>query len=184
MKRLALAAAAACLVMGTAQAQQATPWYGELGYVFQKVDGAGTTARPGAFRAILGFDFHPYFAFEGMLGGGVNDDDRNITSPTDGQVHNVTFKTDLMYGLFFKPKYKMPNGFEFFGRLGFAHTKIKTTSNITDLTTDHNDNSFAWGAGVNYYFTPQWYAGLDAMQYSMRSSHRVEGLTLAVGYRW
>lgn len=185
MKRITIAAAAAFLALGTAHAQtMPAGLYGELGYTFMRVDGAGTTARPGAIRGIVGYDFHPYVAFEGMLGGGVNDENKNLVSGIDGLSHNVTFKTDLMYGLFAKPKYDFGNGFEVFGRLGWAHTKVKVKSDVSDLTDDHTDNSFAWGAGLNYSFNPRWYVGGDLMQYSSRSSHRVEGLTLAVGYRW
>jgi opacity protein-like surface antigen len=185
MKRIALAAAAACLVMGSAQAQQAaTPWYGELGYIFMRVDAAGTSAKPGALRGIVGYNFGPYWSVEGLLGTGVSDSSKNVVSNVDGLTHNVTFKTDMMYGLLFRPRYNFGNGFEVFGRFGWAYTKIKTSSDASDLSGGHSDSSLAWGAGANYYFTPQWYAGLDFMQYSMRTNHRVDGMTLSVGYRW
>lgn len=183
MKRIAIAAAAAFLAMGSAQAQQATPWYGELGYTFLKIDGLGTSARTGVVRGIIGYDFHPYFAFEGMLGAGVNDENKNIVG-ADGLSHNVKFKTDELYGIWVKPKYNLGNGFEVFGRLGWSHVKIKTRSDAADLTIGRSEDGFSWGAGANYYFNPRLYGGIDFMQYSSKSNHHVDGVTFSVGYRF
>ena len=56
MKLIAIAAAAAVLMLGTAaQAQQKSPVYGEVGYTFLKFDdGLGGNSRPGAIRLLGG----------------------------------------------------------------------------------------------------------------------------------
>ena len=68
MKLIAIAAvASAMLMMGTAQAQQARAGgtYAELGYTQLKTN--GSNAKPSALRGIVGYDFHPNVAVEGML---------------------------------------------------------------------------------------------------------------------
>lgn len=185
MKRIAIAAvaASALLVLGSAQAQQMTPWYGELGYTWLKVDAVGTSARPGVIRAILGYDLHPYFALEGMLGGGVTDDNKNVVG-ADGLLHDVKFKSDTIYGIWAKPKYDLGNGLELFGRLGWSHLDVKTSSSAADLTTEHSQDGFTWGAGLNYHFNPRMYVGMDWLQYSSKSNNHVDGITLSFGYRF
>ena len=188
MKRIAIAAATALLVLGgTAQAQtmpqlSKSGLYGELGYTWFKIDAAGTSARPSGIRGVLGYDFHPYFAGEFMVAGGVSDDSKN------GSVNGVPTTVDVdmrnMYGLFVKPKYNW-NQVELFGRLGYAHTRVKVKSTNNNLVdTNQSDNDFAYGIGLNYRFNPQMYVGLDWMRYSNQSGHKVDGMTLGFGYHW
>jgi len=188
MKQLSIAAAAAFLGLGgSAQAQSMPQFstsglYGELGYTFMKIDAAGTSMRPGAIRGVLGYDFHPNFAGEFMLAGGVSDDSRDGTVNGVPTTVNVDFRT--MYGLFVKGKYNW-NQVELFGRAGYAHTRVKlksTNNNLVD--SNQSDNDFAWGLGVNYHFDPRMYVGLDWMRYSNQSGHKVDGLTLGFGYHW
>lgn len=185
MKRSTLAAAAAFLVLGgSAQAQMMMPpaLYGELGYTWMRVNAYGQRAQPSAIRGILGYDFHPYFALEGMLAGGINDDSTNVT--VNGIAGNVNVKNRAMYGLFVKPKYGWQQA-EVFARLGWAHTAIDVDSNTAGIASSHQrDDDFAWGGGVNWRFTRNWYAGIDWMRYSQQSSHHVDGFTLAAGYHW
>jgi opacity protein-like surface antigen len=184
MKRMVLAAAAALLAVGSAHAQMMSmsSVYGELGYTFLKIDAAGTSSRPGAIRGVLGWDFHPMAAAEFMLAGGVNDDDK--TGSVNGIPTDVNVKMPNMYGVFVKPKYVM-NQFELFGRLGFAHTRVKARSTNNGLVdTNQSDNDFAFGLGANYRFNPKMYVGLDWMRYSNQSGHKVDGMTLGFGYRF
>ena len=188
MKRIAIAAAAAFLVLGgTAQAQtmpqlSKSGLYGELGYTWMKIDAAGTSARPSAIRGVLGYDFHPYLAGEFMAAGGVSDDSKN------GSVNGVPTTVDVdmrnMYGLFIKVKYDW-NQVQLFGSLRYAHTRVKVKSTNNNLVdSNQSDNDVAYGVGVNYRFNPQMYVGLDWMRYSNQSGHKVDGLTLGFGYHW
>lgn len=184
MKRIAIAAAAALLLAGgSAQAQMSmSGLYGELGYTFIKIDAAGTSSRPDAIRGILGYDFHPYFAVEGMVAGGVNSDNKQGT--VNGVPTEVNVKLSSMYGIWIKPKYDL-NQWQFFGRLGYAHTSAKihsTNNNLVD--SSQSDNDFSYGAGVNFRINPRVYLGADWMRYSNQSGHKVDGMTLGLGYRW
>jgi len=186
MKRSALAAAAAFLLLGgsAAQAQMAMPpaLYGELGYMWMRVNALGERASPGAVRGLIGYDFHPYFAGEAWIAGGVNDDSTNVN--VNGIQGNVNVKTRAMYGLFIKPKYQWQQA-ELFARLGWAHTAIDVDSRTAGISSSRQrDNDFAWGGGVNFRFDRNWYAGLDWVRYSQQSSHHVDGFTLSAGYHW
>jgi outer membrane autotransporter protein len=175
-------------MMGTAQAQQMPPmtWgavYGELGYTFLKIDAFGTSFRPDAIRGILGYDFHPNFAFEGMYAGGVNDDNKTLS--INGVPTTVQSKLDYMYGLWLKPKYVYaPYNSEAFARLGWAHTKAKLTQ--AGVSQSQSNDAFAYGLGVNYHINPNFYVGGDWMRYSNGGGHiaHIDGFTLSAGYHW
>ena len=183
MKLIAIAAAAAVLMLGTAaQAQQKSPFYGEAGYTFLKFDdGLGGNSRPGAIRLLGGYDFHPNFAVEGLAAWGVSKDDTTVTS--GGRTARIEYDLSHIYGIYIKPKYNYQN-WEFFGRAGLAHTKIKAEVPAAVATRDFSDTDFSYGVGVNFQFNPKWYAGLDYMVYSDEGSNRVRGINLAVGYRF
>jgi hypothetical protein len=187
MKRMAMAATAATLLgMGSAHAQMSMPpasaFYGELGYTFFKVDALGDTARPGGIRGIIGWEAHPFFAVEGMLGGGVTDDD--TTATVNGIPANLNVENKSYYGIFLKPKYSWQQA-EFFARLGYAHTKFEVESRTAGVAsrTQSNDD-FAWGLGANFRFSRFFYVGADWMRYANQSGEKVDGLTLSVGYHW
>jgi len=187
MKRMTLAAVAALLALGTAQAQTMPPVsasraYGELGYTWLKIDGGGTTARPSAIRGVLGYEFHPNVAGEFMLAGGVSDDNKSLT--VNGVPTEVEAELKNMYGLFVKGRYVVQQA-ELFGRLGWAHTKASVRStNNNQVDSSQSDNDFAYGLGVNFRFNPNMYVGLDWMRYSNQSGHKVDGMTLGFGYHW
>lgn len=186
MKRKLLAAAAAFLAVGSAQAQMNLPpanrFYGELGYTFMKIDAAGTSARPGLIRGIIGYDFHPMWAVEGMLGGGVNGDRKNVS--VGGLPAEVEVSNKSLYGIFVKPKYTF-GAAEVFGRIGYAHTKIEVDSRSALLgDSTQSDDDVSYGIGFNYRFSRNVYAGIDWMRYSNQSGHKIDGMTISIGYNW
>lgn len=183
MKRLAIAAAAAFALLGSAQAQTAPAWYGELGYTFLKIDGDGYSVHPSAIRGIIGYDFHRYFAVEGMLAGGVTDDDTNTTA--FGIPVNVNAKLQQAYGIYLKPKYEW-NQLEAFGRLGWARSKVRVTAASGGLSASDSgsDDDFSYGVGLNYRINPRMHVGLDYMVYYDKSDAKIDGWTLSFGYRF
>jgi hypothetical protein len=186
MKKRLATAAAAFLMLGSAQAQMppmtTSALYGELGYTFLKMDAFGTSFRPDAIRGILGWDVHPMFAVEGMVAGGVSDDSKVIS--IGGAASNVTAKMDYMYGIWLKPRYVFDQyKSELFGRFGWAHTKPEV-SRAGFGSVSASDDDFAWGIGANYKFNPNAYVGIDWMRYSNQSDSHIDGLTLSVGWHW
>jgi outer membrane autotransporter protein len=175
MKRIAIAAAAALLMIGSAQAQQATasPLYGELGYSFVQIKESttGFNATPQALRGIIGYNFHPYFAGEAMVAIGTNSDsDLGV----DAKLKNA-------FGLFIKPKYDF-NNFEVFGRLGWARSKASFS--VPGFSASGSDNDFAYGVGVNYNFNPKMYVGADYLRLLDKDGVKVGGWTISLGYRF
>jgi hypothetical protein len=168
MKRIAIAAAAALLMLGTAQAQQvrsgASPLYGELGYTFLNFESGGIDADPHALRGIVGYDFHPFFAAEGMLAVGTRSDDG--------------LKLRSAIGVFAKPKFNF-NNLEVFGRLGWFRAKVRQAGFGSDT-----DDDFAYGVGLNYHFNPRTYVGADWMRYFDKRNANIDGLTISVGFRF
>jgi opacity protein-like surface antigen len=180
MKRIAISAAAALLMLGTAQAQTATPaspMYGELGYSFLSVkdNSIGVDANPQALRGIIGYNIHRYFAVEGMLTLGTSSDNFNIGG-IDGKV-----KVSNSFGIFLKPKYDI-NNFEVFGRLGWARTKLKVSA--LGVSDSGSDNDLAYGIGVNYNFNPRTYVGIDYTRLLDKNDTKIGGVTVSVGYRF
>lgn len=175
MKLIAIAAASAFLMLGTAahaqQAPSTSPLYGELGYSWLTIEGNGVKANPGALRGIIGYNLHPYFAVEGMLAGGT-------TSDSD---QGVDLKLRNAYGVFVKPKYDFGN-VEVFGRVGYVHTSI--SASCAAGCSGRSDNDVAYGVGVNYNFNPRTYVGLDYTRYGDKDGVKVDGLTLGVGFRF
>ncbi|MGN7874248.1 porin family protein [Roseateles sp. 22389] len=174
MTKISAIVVAALLAAGAAQAQTQTqaPLYGELGYTFVKVkaDG-GLSAKPGAIRGIVGYDVHPNVAIEGMLAFGVSDD----------TVGGAKIKIPHSYGLFVTPKYAFDQ-FEVFGRLGYAHSKIKASDE--DGSISDSGGSFAYGLGAKYNFDKSIYGAVDYMRYYKKDGIKADGFTLSVGYRF
>ena len=179
MKHLTLAAAAAFLLLGTAHAQQAStsPLYGELGYSFLKVKGNGFSADPHALRAIIGYEFHPLVAVEGMAAIGTRKDTFN-----DG-VEDVRIKMKHAFGVFAKPKFNPNPNVELFGRLGWVKSRFEASCPSGTCQGD-SDSDFAYGAGLNYRFNPKAHVGIDYMRYFSKNGVKIDGVTVSVGYRF
>ncbi len=176
MKHTIVVAAAAALFSFAAQAQTRapapTPWFGEVGYtVLDARDDFGFKANPTAIRGIIGYNFHPNFAAEAMLLGGVSSDSDQ----------GVDVKIQHSIGVFAQPKVSFGD-FEVFGRLGWARTRVRASA--LGVSASETDDSFAWGAGANYNFASNMYVSLDYTRYYDKSSTRIDGVTLGFGYRF
>ncbi|MBK0391597.1 porin family protein [Ramlibacter algicola] len=189
------AAAAALLIAGGAQAQArtaASPLYGELGYTQLKLSGEGLSVKPNMIRGIVGYDFHPNFAVEGMLAFGAGDDSQTFTESAGGTTATgtVNLKVQNAYGVYLKPKADL-GAVELFGRLGYTHARVKGSEVITvngalfssDSATD-SDGGFSYGLGANWKFTPNAYVGVDYMHYYKKDGVKAEGFTVGVGFRF
>ncbi|HET8747528.1 MAG TPA: porin family protein [Ramlibacter sp.] len=184
MKRIAIAAAAALVMVGAAQAQTRAPLYGEIGYSFLEVKDEGFKANPQAIRGIVGYEFHPNVAVEGMLMFGTTEDGETVNDPFLGPV-DLDVKVRNAFGLFVKPKMDFGN-IEAFGRLGWARTKLRATASVPGASASgsDSDSSLAFGVGANYRFNPRMSVGLDWMRYNKDGSTKVQGWTVNFGYRF
>lgn len=173
MKRIAIAAAAALVMLGTsAQAQQRSPLYGEIGYSFLEFDfDDGSSVHPQALRGIIGYEFHPNIAVEGMVMFGTKGDSDEFG---DIKLRNA-------FGIYAKPKMDFGN-IEAFGRLGWARTKVRFSDAFG--SESESDTDFSYGLGVNYRFNPKMSAGIDWMRYFSKDGGKIQGWTVNFGYRF
>lgn len=177
MKKLALILAlSAC---GVAQAQTAapSPFYAELGYAALDAEVFDVDFDIGAVRGIVGYEVHPNLAVEAMLGLGAGSD------AVSGNGETVKLELEHSYGVYLKPKVRVAEGLELFGRVGYAHSKLKARAVGYRSETD-SDNDVSYGAGLSYQFTKSVYGSVDYMHYYHHDEVKLEGFSLAVGLRF
>ena len=197
MKMIAIAAASTLLMLGTAQAQQARTTaggtYAEIGYSQLKLSGEGVSIKPNAIRGIVGYDFHPNFAVEGMLAFGAGDDSISETATSGANTATATVKVKLenAYGIYLKPKANLSDSLEVFGRLGYSHAKFKATADATlngvsvgSESDSGSEGGVSYGVGANFKFSPAAYVGVDYMHYYKKDGMKVEGVNVGVGFRF
>ena len=170
-------AATAAFMVG-AQAQV----YGELGYTSttaKSTDSTGTfKASPKAIRGIVGYEVHPNLAVEGMLSLGTGSS--SISGP--GVPSGVNLKIQNTYGLYLKPKAKVSDGLEVFGRIGYAKAKYKASFNSNSVK--ENEDSLSYGVGLSYALSSNVYLSLDYAQYIKTKDTKATGTTFGIGYRF
>jgi opacity protein-like surface antigen len=179
MKKVALASVIALASIG-AQAQM----YGEVGYTAttakQNIDGDGIKASPSALRGILGYELNPNLAVEGMVAFGMSD----ATVKVNGvSATGVKLEIDNAVGLYLKPKTKLNDQVELFGRVGFA--RVKGTISAAGFGSEtESESSFSYGAGFSYAINPTTSLNADYMQYLSKDGFKVNGFTFGVGFKF
>jgi outer membrane autotransporter protein len=178
MKKIVLVTAT-LLACAAAQAQT----YVELAYTATKLEkntsDLNIESKPSAVRGIVGYEFNPNLAFEGMASFGTGSS--SITA--DGQsVADANFKIDNSLGLYLKPKVKLNDNIEVFGRVGYAvssYTIFESASSKSGTT-----GSFSYGAGLSYAITPTISLNADYMQYLSKDKVTANGFSFGVGYKF
>jgi opacity protein-like surface antigen len=170
------------LAMGvSAHAQTQTPanpWYGELAYAPVKIKEAGATDGTAKnLRGILGYELHPNVALEGLLSLGVGDASVTVNGdPVDTRVNRVV-------GLYVKPKVAVSQDIELFARLGYARTKITSTSSTGDSGSG-SESDMSYGLGAAYRINDRWSAVVDYMRYHDKDGVRLQGLSAGLRLRF
>lgn len=179
MKKYAVVTAIA-LASVAAQAQI----YGEVGYTStnatQNIYGDGIKASPSALRGFLGYELNPNLAVEGMVAFGMSD----ATVKVNGvSATGVKLEIDNAFGLYLKPKAKLNDQVEIFGRVGFA--RVKGTISAAGFGSESDsDSSFSYGAGLSYAINPTTSLNADYMQYRSKDGFKVNGFTFGVGFKF
>jgi opacity protein-like surface antigen len=158
--------------------------YGEIGYTTttakENIDRNGLKASLAAIRGILGYELNPNLAIEGMVAFGMGDSIVKI----NGQSLS-TFKTEIdsAIGLYLKPKTKLNEQVELFGRVGFS--RVKGTASLVGYGSDtSSDSSFSYGAGLNYAINPTTSLNADYMSYVNKDGFTVNGFTFGLGFKF
>lgn len=172
-----VAATAVALTAATAQAQG---MYGELGYSHLKFEESDTAfsakVNPSMVRGIVGYELNPNLAVEGMVGLGLSSDDVRVGSAS------LKGKVDNVFGAFVKPKVRIGESVELFGRAGVATTKVSARAG--DLSISDRGTSFAYGGGASFALTPRTSINADYMRYYDRKGITVDGINVGVGIKF
>jgi opacity protein-like surface antigen len=177
MKKIALVSALALAAI-SAQAQT----YGEIGYTSSTYkgteEGSSLQASPSLIRGILGYELDQNLAVEGIAAFGIGD----ATLKVDGDSVDAKVKANNAFGVYLKPKMKLNDAIEIFGRVGYARLKATATADgESDSTTV---NGFSYGAGLSYAIDPKTSLNVDYMQYHNKGGVTINGFTLGVGYKF
>jgi Outer membrane protein beta-barrel domain len=179
MKIKATCLAVLALSANLAQAQ----WYGEIGVtplsVKSTVDGNTLKSQPTMAGVVLGYEFHPNFALEGMAATNL---DADTISLNGADVAGTSLKVKRAYGFFLKPKAMVTPELEVFGRLGWIESKTSGQVNGYNLTD--TDDDLAYGLGINYHFNKTTYGSLGYTSFYDKQGARTRGATLAVGMKF
>ena len=179
MKKIALASVLTLAAIG-AQAQT----YGEIGYTSNTFkgtsdDGTEVKVSPSSIRGILGYELNPNLALEGMAALGIGD----ATIKAGGVSIDATAKINNAFGVYLKPKMKLNDAIEIFGRVGYARLKITAPGdNGADEST--SESRYAYGAGLSYAIDPKMSLNVDYMQYQKKDGVTANGFTLGDGYKF
>jgi len=176
MKTLRLHSAAIAATSLLALGAHAQSLYGEVGYGQLKLqeDRFGSKVEPGMARGVIGYELSPNLAVEGHLGIGVKDDTVRLGGLS------VKGEVDNMVGAFVKPKVRLGETVELFGRVGAASTKVSASS--MGVSESDRGTSFAYGLGASFNLTPQLSLNADYMNYYDRKGIKLDGMTFGVGY--
>lgn len=184
LSQLAIAAAIAAASI-PAQAQSVPAGgkglYGEIGYTSLNYKGPVMSLSPmGAVRVILGYNLMENLAIDGMVAAGAGDGSTTVSGVA------VKGRLDSGYGIYLKPKTKLSESIEVFGRLGYANTKSSATASVPGFTASASSSSddFSYGVGASVKVTKDMSVNLDYMSYYNKNSESVNGFTLGLGFNF
>lgn len=178
MKKLIIVGAVA-LASASAQAQI----YGEAGYTAfkYKLESSGNVmeAEPAALRGIIGYELNPHLAIEGLVA--IEASDSQVTYNQANRPDDK-YAVDYIFGVYLKPKIKLGDKVEIFGRAGFA--EVRNILQLSGVELEATKRSFSYGAGISYAITPTTYFNADYMQYLSKDGFTVNGLTFGFGFKF
>ena len=179
MKSVALAAS-----MVMASTQVLAQVYGEVSYqattIKSAINGSSVQSKPGAVVGYIGYDLHDNLALEGSMSLGVGSSDTTVNGAS--QSNPVSTKINHGYGVYLKPKIKVNESVEVFGRLGFAQGKSTSSTATASSTQTKSDSSY--GLGLNYALGTKTYLTATWMRLYDKDNTKSTGMTVGVGYRF
>lgn len=154
--------------------------YGELGLslLSYKISGYGISAKPIMLRGMVGYDYHPNLAAEAMVGLGLSN---GSATGYYGTAYNVSAGT--MIGAYAKPRLRLGDGLEVFGRLGL----VNTSSSVRGYSGTDSGAGLSYGAGLKYLTNWSSFSqrkisiAADYMSYYSGSGVKYTGFTLGAG---
>jgi len=155
-------------------------YYAELGLnMLQNTISDRSYSNANSFGARLGKNLSENFAVEGVYISGM--EDATFSSTATGA---LTYKQTGSYGLYIKPKAKITNELELFGRIGYFYSNGTSYTANTRRTVDVSENAVSYGLGVTYNISKNVYTSLDYMQWDKKDSTDIRGFGLNVGFNF
>jgi outer membrane immunogenic protein len=124
------------LVSAAAQAQDASKFYGNVGYSVIDTRFSDLDALGGR----LGYDFTPNFALEAEGGIGLG----------SKKFLGVDVKIDKVLGAYLVGKLPLSDNFELLGRVGYSHVYVSASGFGSSANADNGSGAF--GIGAQYLF--------------------------------
>ncbi len=182
LSKFAIAAAIAAVSI-SAQAQSGTTGgkglYGEIGYAsLNYKETAASLSTMGAARVILGYNLMENLAMDGMVAFGASDGSTTISGVT------IKGRIDSGYGIYLKPKAKLSESIEVFGRLGYFNANMTVWVPGTPLSVSRSGDDFSYGIGGNVKVSKDMSLNLDYMSYYNKNGTTVNGVTLGLGFNF
>ncbi len=149
----------------------------EIGYGAMKYSEPSISMTPTAARVIVSQDVSENLAIEGMAAAGLSNG--NTTYSGVG----ISLKLDNAYGVYVKPKLKVNDSVEVFGRAGY--TRISGNATLTgsrgSLVLDMDGGDTSFGIGAKFAISKTTYAVIDYMSYYSKDRITVKGYTFGLG---
>ena len=144
----------------------------EAGYTQLSLSGDGISLKPANALVRVGYDITSNFSAE-LVG---------TASVASDSYQGVSFKVDNGYGAFLKGQSEILPKLELFARAGWMHTTL--TGSFMVRSASASDSSFAYGVGVQYRFTKNWYGQMDYASYYDKGGDSIRGPSISFGYRF
>lgn len=174
--KFAFAAIVALSAIGASAQVAASKVSAEVGYSTLDFKSGNYTAHPSIARAVVAYDVNDNLAIEGMAGMNASSSDVQVGALT------INAQVDSVYGVFVKPKAKLTQDLEVYGRLGYTNTTLKASA--AGVSASSTKDSGAYGVGLSYHITPAVYLSTDYTSYYEQSGDSVQGWTVGVGYKF
>ena len=163
-----------CLLALTAPAVAAETGktYAELSAVYTFISDSGYEAYPGAIKLTVGHELTDWLAAEAFAGTGIVDANFNVGAAS------VNVRIDNLYGVYLRPFYKTPEGYEIFARAGYAHGRLSGSAVGPGgaISASASDGSFSFGVGGAIPLSSSTKLTLDWMRYYQAQGTTINGV--------
>lgn len=154
--------------------------YAQIGISRARTEGSGIAFVNPVAIATIGYNFNKNFAGEVVAGTGINDDTVNYGAT------RVTATVNSIFGAYLKAKTEVATDLEVFARVGVLHANVSASASngFYSGSASAGDNSFSFGAGIQYNFTKSMYGQVDYMSLYNKGGISSQGPSASVGFNF
>lgn len=162
------------------------PVYGEMGYSALRYTG-GVQLDFGVVGGSVGAEITKNLDVEGMFMFGVKGDDLAVYLSAVGGPIPAKIDADMdisrVYGFYLKPKKRVSDRVELYGRLGWTvfHTKIEMPYTLGGGRISNTENDFSYGVGAKYAVADKTFIDVGVMNYYSKHGARLYAIGAFIG---